>query len=89
VPLDRATAALRELGVRSVLLDVDAHVRLATLRAGTGLKLPACCVLLAAEQVRAAVATFDDRLAAAGGTAGARSRYVVICVRNRRLRMCG
>lgn len=64
--LDRATAALGVLGVRSVPLDADAHVRLAALRAGTGLKLPDCCVLLAAEQRRATMATFDDRLAAAG-----------------------
>jgi len=54
------------LRVRSVPFEDDAHIRLATLRAGTGLKLPDCCVLLAAEQVHAAVATFDDRLAAAG-----------------------
>jgi predicted nucleic acid-binding protein len=40
-------------------------VRLALLRAETGLKLPDCCVLLAAEQSGAAVATFDDRLAGA------------------------
>lgn len=68
--LDRATAALHELRVRSVSLGEDAHVRLATLRAGTGLKLPDCCVLLAAEQVHAAVATFDDRLAAASRDRG-------------------
>jgi predicted nucleic acid-binding protein len=64
--LDRATAAIQELGVQPVPLDVDSHVRLATLRAGTGLKLPDCCVLLAAEQVGAALATFDARLAAVG-----------------------
>jgi predicted nucleic acid-binding protein len=64
--LDRATAAIQELGVRSVSLDVDPHVRLATLRAGTGLKLPDCCVLLAAEQEGGALATFDARLAAVG-----------------------
>lgn len=68
--LARATAALAELGVASVPLDVDAHVPLATLRAETGLKLPDCCVLLAAEQGRGAVATFDDRLAAAGRARG-------------------
>jgi predicted nucleic acid-binding protein len=64
--LDRASAALDELGVRTVQLDANAHVRLATLRAATGLKLPDCCVLLAAEQVRGSLATFDDRLAAVG-----------------------
>lgn len=43
-------------------LPPDAASRLATLRAETGLKLPDCCVLLAAEQTGAAVASFDDRL---------------------------
>jgi predicted nucleic acid-binding protein len=46
---------------------------LAGLGAATGLKLPDCCVLLAAEQVDGAVATFDDRLAAV-----ARERGVVV-----------
>ncbi len=32
------------------------------LRTETGLCLPDCCVLLAAEQLKAAVATFDERL---------------------------
>ena len=68
--LARATAVLAELGVASVPLDVDTHVRLAMLRAETGLKLPDCCVLLAAEQGRGAVGTFDDRLAAAGRARG-------------------
>lgn len=63
--LERATAALRQLGVRSVGLDDDAPSHLAMLRAGTGLKLPDCCVLLAAEQTQGAVATFDASLAAA------------------------
>jgi predicted nucleic acid-binding protein len=61
--VDRATALLHELDVTSVGLLDDAPARLAVLRAGTGLKLPDCCVLLAAEQTRGAVATFDDRLA--------------------------
>lgn len=60
--LDRATAALDLLGVATVPLPADAPTRLASLRAGTGLKLPDCCVLLAAETSRAAVASFDDRL---------------------------
>ena len=60
--LDRAEAALRQLSVVPVPLPDDAPVRLATLRAATGLKLPDCCVVLAAEQVGAVVATFDDRL---------------------------
>ncbi len=38
---------------------------LAGLRAATGRTLPDCGVLLAAEQIRGGLATFDDRLAAA------------------------
>ncbi|GDY32133.1 type II toxin-antitoxin system VapC family toxin [Gandjariella thermophila] len=38
--------------------------RLAEIRAHTGLKMPDCCVLLAAERVSASkLATFDERLA--------------------------
>ena len=59
--LAHLTAARRD--VTSVGLVDDAPARLAVLRAGTGPKLPDCCVLLAAEQTRGAVATFDDRLA--------------------------
>ena len=44
-------------------LPADAPIRLATLRARTGLRLPDCCVLLAAESERAAIATFDEQLA--------------------------
>jgi predicted nucleic acid-binding protein len=66
----RADAALRRLGVIAVPIDADAPVRLATLRASTGLKLPDCCVVHAAEQVAAKVATFDDRLAGAARTRG-------------------
>jgi predicted nucleic acid-binding protein len=68
--LDRASAALRQLDVIQVELDQDAPTRLAVLRAGTGLRLPDCCVLLAAEQVQGTVATFDERLAAAARERG-------------------
>jgi predicted nucleic acid-binding protein len=61
--LERAAAALREIGVTDVPLSDDAPPRLALLRAGTGLKLPDCCVLFAAEQVSGSLATFEDRLA--------------------------
>ncbi len=63
--LDRAVAALDQLEVTSVNLDRDAPTRLAVLRAGSSLKLPDCCVLLAAQQVHGAIATFDEALAAA------------------------
>ena len=63
--LDDALAAMDQLGVGRVDLDQDAPSRLAVLRAGTGLKLPDCCVLLAAQQVQGAVASFDVHFAAA------------------------
>lgn len=47
--LDAARAALDELEVEQVPLGDDASMRLAELRADTGLKLPDCCVLLAAQ----------------------------------------
>lgn len=68
--VERATTALRQLEVATVGLDDAAPSRLAQLRVATGLKLPDCCVLLAAEQVAADMATFDDRLAAAGRRRG-------------------
>ncbi len=68
--LDRGTASLNQLEVTSLFLAEDAPTRLAMLRAGTGLKLPDCCVLLAAEQTHGTVATFDDRLAKAASEHG-------------------
>jgi len=68
--LDRATAAVQQLAVTQVGLEDDSPVRLAALRATTRLKLPDCCVLLAAEQARGAVATFDGRLAGAAHQRG-------------------
>jgi predicted nucleic acid-binding protein len=59
-----ARVALRELEVDEIPVPAGAAERLAELRAGTDLKLPDCCVLYAAEQVRAdGILTFDDRLA--------------------------
>lgn len=63
--LDDAVAALDHLGVGGVDLDQDAPARLAVLHSGTGLKLPDCCVLLAALQVQGEIATFDQSLAGA------------------------
>jgi hypothetical protein len=39
----------------------DTAVRLAQLRADTGLKMPDCCVLLAARDSGASIASFDHR----------------------------
>lgn len=64
--LERAVQALATLAVDTVALTDDGPARLATLRARTGLKLPDCCVLLAAEAGPATVVTFDHGLAAAG-----------------------
>lgn len=73
--LDAARTALAELGVEELSLGDDAPVRLARLRAETGLKLPACCVLLAAQDVAAlAVLTFDEALARAAGGLGLHPR---------------
>jgi predicted nucleic acid-binding protein len=62
--LDAARAAVSELGVAEIPLGHEAPARLASLRASSGLKLPDCCVLLAAQDAEAeAVLTFDDALA--------------------------
>lgn len=59
-------AALRELAVEEIPLPVGAAPRLAALRAETALKLPDCCVALAARDASAeGVLTFDDGLARA------------------------
>ncbi|MGH3908192.1 MAG: PIN domain-containing protein, partial [Pseudonocardiaceae bacterium] len=68
--LAQAAAALDQLRVCAVNLPPDAPLRLAALRATTKLKLPDCCVLLAAGQAGDSVATFDDRLADAAHTYG-------------------
>jgi predicted nucleic acid-binding protein len=61
--IDAARAALAELAVVVVPLNDEAPARLAVLRATSRLRLPDCCVLLAAETEHAGVATFDDKLA--------------------------
>lgn len=54
-----AQAALRRLGVRELPLGDGASSRLARLCADLGVKLPDCCVLLAAQEHAGAVASFD------------------------------
>lgn len=63
--LRTARAALRALELTELPLPQDATERLAAIRAETGLRLPDCCVLLAAEAVNGGVLTFDERLARA------------------------
>ena len=63
----RDAQVMRELagiGIQVVGIPVDAGQRLAELRLRTGLRMPDCCVLLAAQQVSGDVLTFDQRLAA-------------------------
>ncbi len=61
--LEPAQAALGDLEVNELPFPPDTAVRLAQLRASTGLKMPDCCVLLAAEDEDASVASFDERIA--------------------------
>ena len=56
---------LRAAGVDVAPHDADEALRLAELRAGTGLKLPDCCVLDVAVHHQASLATFDAVLASA------------------------
>jgi predicted nucleic acid-binding protein len=68
--LDEARLALRELDVAEQPFPIDTAVRLARLRADTGLRMPDCCVLLAAQDAAARVAAFDDRLIRAAKALG-------------------
>ena len=63
--LAEGTRVVGDLGIRERPLPEDAAVRLARLRAETGLRMPGCCVLLTAEQAGTTVATFDERLRSA------------------------
>lgn len=61
---DRLTQLLGRLDVKSLDLPAGAARRLGELRATSHLKMPDCCVLYTAEYHDAAVATFDEKLAA-------------------------
>jgi predicted nucleic acid-binding protein len=60
--LEVARLALSALEVTEVPFPRDTAVRLAQLRADTALKMPDCCVLLAAGDSGASIASFDHRL---------------------------
>lgn len=62
--------AIEELGFRVLSHPQDTGVRLAQIRAETGLKLPDCYVILTADQSGSRIATFDDRLAEAARRLG-------------------
>lgn len=68
--LGDAQLALERLGVSELELGEDSPGTLAELRAETGLKLPDCCVLLAAQQHASAVASFDADLSKAARKLG-------------------
>lgn len=72
--LEAAREALDDLDVDELAFAADSAVKLAQLRARTNLKMPDCCVLLAAEDAHARLASFDDRL---GDAAASRSIIVV------------
>lgn len=61
--LELARDALGRLAIEELAFGEDVPARLASLRAETGLKLPDCCVLLAAQDRDGAVASFDAELA--------------------------
>lgn len=68
--LAEAEAALQRLGVSEVSLGENAPRRLAQFRAEVGMKLPDCCVLLAAREHAGTVASFDSDLLAAARKLG-------------------
>ena len=65
-----AEGTLRRLGVTELTLGENASGRLAQLRAEVGLKLPDCCVLLAAQEHAGLVASFDSSLLGAARKLG-------------------
>lgn len=68
-----AQAALGRLGVQELALGNDAAWRLARLRADLGVKLPDCCVLMAAQERASAVASFDTGVIKAARRLGLRT----------------
>ena len=66
----RLNELLEQLGIDELGLPAGAALRLGELRAATNLKMPGCCVLYTAEHHGAAIATFDDKLAARAGDIG-------------------
>jgi len=67
---DKLQRLLGQLQIESLDLPARAARRLGELRATTKLKMPDCCVLYTAQQHSAAIATFDDRLAARASELG-------------------
>ncbi len=70
--LDTVLTVLADLAVEVLAFPPDTPVRLARIRASTGLKMPDCCVLLSADDAAAGIATLDGRLAEAAQLRGLR-----------------
>jgi predicted nucleic acid-binding protein len=68
--LGDAEAALQRLGVQELPLGEGTAGRLAEMRAEVGLKMPDCCVLLAAQDHEGIVASFDSDLLTAARKLG-------------------
>ena len=58
-----ALRVIDHLAIESIEIPANAHERLAALGVAHGLRMPDCCVLLAAEQVGGSILTFDQLLA--------------------------
>ena len=67
-----AHTALQRLAIHTVALTDDSPARLASLRATTRLRLPDCCILLAAQDAGTGVTIFtcDEQLAATAVSLG-------------------
>ncbi len=71
--LAEAQHALRRLGVRELALGTEIPSRLAQMRADLQVKLPDCCVLLAAQEHAGEVASFDTAVLEAARRLGLRT----------------
>lgn len=68
--IDEVRAALRDLEVQELRFPANCADTLALIRVETRLKMPDCCVILAAESAHARIASFDDRLVKAAEARG-------------------
>ena len=68
--LEEVESALVALDIHEVPLGSGAPGRLAQMRVEVGLKMPDCCVLLAAQTNEAALASFDAQLISAAEKLG-------------------
>ncbi len=71
--MDEVSTTLIEVEVRELPFPTNTGTKLAQLRSDTRLKMPDCCVLLAAEEANARLASFDDQLGRA-----AKARNIVV-----------